>query len=88
MFSSVLEKFLIGGTGSVGIMRGGSSQTGTGVSGGMFLFLVSLSTLLIKALLVMICYNIVVPRILESYSVDLSRYRNLNFGESISVNEI
>ena len=82
MFSAVLEKFLLG-NGSSSIMKGGASQLGGGYGNGFFFFLVSLSVLLIKSLLVMVTYNIVVPRILESYSVDLSRYRNLNFGESV-----
>jgi hypothetical protein len=34
-------------------------------------------------LLVMISYNIVVPRILESYSVDMQRFRTISFLESI-----
>jgi hypothetical protein len=51
--------------------------------GGFMLFLITLCLFLIKVLLVMISYNIVVPRILESYSVDMQRFRTITFLESI-----
>ena len=83
MFSTIIEKFMIGDNGSTTIMKGGS-QIGEGNLGeGFFLFAFSLSFLLIKSLLVWVCYNIVIPRILETYNVDLSRYRNITYGEAI-----
>jgi hypothetical protein len=62
------------------------NQTGGGNSfntNGAFIFLVGLIIFFIKVLLVQISYNIVVPRLLSSYNVNMMRYRPLSFVEAI-----
>jgi hypothetical protein len=85
MFGSLVEHFIFnsknGGT-SMKKMMGGAVDEGSG-GNGIMLFLITLCLFLIKVLLVMISYNIVVPRILESYSVDMQRFRTITFLESI-----
>ncbi len=89
MFGSLVEHFIfnshnsgttmkkmIGGAASVVAPEGSSGN-------GFMLFLITLCLFLIKVLLVMISYNIVVPRILESYSIDMQRFRTITFLESI-----
>ena len=87
MFGSLVEHFIFnsqnGGT-AMKKMMGGAAAAAEGSSGnGFMLFLITLCLFLIKVLLVMISYNIVVPRILESYSVDMQRFRTISFLESI-----
>ena len=87
MFGSLVEHFIFnsqnGGT-AMKKMMGGAAAAAEGSSGnGFMLFLITLCLFLIKVLLVMISYNIVVPRILESYSVDMQRFRTITFLESI-----
>jgi hypothetical protein len=90
MFSSLVEHFIYNsnnshnGCASMKKMIGGAAVAAEGSSGnGFMLFLITLCLFLIKVLLVMISYNIVVPRILESYSVDMNKFRPITFLESI-----
>ncbi len=87
MFGSLVEHFIFNSQ-NVGAamkkMMGGAVAAAERSSGnGFMLFLITLCLFLIKVLLVMISYNIVVPRILESYSVDMQRFRTISFLESI-----
>jgi uncharacterized membrane protein YccC len=90
MFGSLVEHFIFnsqnGGSVMKKIMSGGAAAVAAseGSSGnGFMLFLITLCLFLIKVLLVMISYNIVVPRMLDSYSVDMKRFRTITFLESI-----
>ena len=89
MFGSLVEHFIFNSRNSGTVMKkmmGGAAAAvaAEGSSGnGFMLFLITLCLFLIKVLLVMISYNIVVPRILESYSVDMQRFRTISFLESI-----
>jgi hypothetical protein len=89
MFGSLVEHFIFnsqnGGAAMKKMMGGAAAAVAAeGSSGnGFMLFLITLCLFLIKVLLVMISYNIVVPRILESYSVDMQRFRTISFLESI-----
>jgi hypothetical protein len=86
MFSSLVEHFIYNTQNGSGIMKkmtGGASVMPESRGNGLMLFLITLCLFLIKVLLVMISYNIVVPRILESYSVDMQRFRTITFVESI-----
>ena len=88
MFGSLVEHFIFnsqnGGSTMKKMMGGAAAAASEGSSGnGFMLFIITLCLFLIKVLLVMISYNIVVPRILESYSVDMQRFRTISFLESI-----
>lgn len=87
MFGSLVEHFIFNsqnGGAAMKKMMGGAVAAAEGSGGnGFMLFLITLCLFLIKVLLVMISYNIVVPRILESYSVDMQRFRTISFLESI-----
>jgi hypothetical protein len=87
MFGSLVEHFIFNsqnGGAAMKKMMGGAAAAAEGSSGnGFMLFLITLCLFLIKVLLVMISYNIVVPRILESYSVDMQRFRTISFLETI-----
>ena len=87
MFGSLVEHFIFNsqnGGATMKKMIGGAAAAAEGSGGnGFMLFLITLCLFLIKVLLVMISYNIVVPRILESYSVDMQRFRTISFLESI-----
>ena len=88
MFGSLVEHFIFNnsqnGGGGKKMMSGGAASMMEGSSGnGFMLFLITLCLFLIKVLLVMISYNIVIPRILDSYSVDMKRFRTITFLESI-----
>jgi hypothetical protein len=89
MFGSLVEHFIFnsqnGGAAMKKMMGGAAAAAAAeGSSGnGFMLFLITLCLFLIKVLLVMISYNIVVPRILESYSVDMQRFRTISFLETI-----
>lgn len=88
MFGSLVEHFIFnsqnGGSAMKKMAGGATSLMSDGSSGnGFMLFLITLCLFLIKVLLVMISYNIVVPRILDSYSVDMKRFRTITFLESI-----
>lgn len=87
MFGSLVEHFIYNSQNGGTVMKkmmGGAAASSEGSSGnGFMLFLITLCLFLIKVLLVMISYNIVVPRILESYSVDMQRFRTITFLESI-----
>ena len=87
MFGSLVEHFIFNsqnGGAAMKKMIGGAAAAAEGSGGnGFMLFLITLCLFLIKVLLVMISYNIVVPRILESYSVDMQRFRTITFLESI-----
>jgi hypothetical protein len=66
---------------SAKMMKGGAMDGS--YSNGFLFFIIALSMFLIKVLLVMISYNIVVPRLLESYGNDMTKFRQLNFLEGI-----
>lgn len=87
MFGSLVEHFIYNsqnGSSTMKKMMGGAAAAAEGsTSNGFMLFLITLCLFLIKVLLVMISYNIVVPRILESYSVNMQRFRTITFLESI-----
>jgi len=88
MFGSLVEHFIFnsqnGGAAMKKMMGGAAASAAEGSGGnGFMLFLITLCLFLIKVLLVMISYNIVVPRILESYSVDMQRFRTISFLETI-----
>jgi hypothetical protein len=94
MFGSLVEHFIYnnsqnGGIGFKKLMSGGASaisavgEVSSGSGTGIILFIITLCLFLIKVLLVMISYNIVIPRILDSYSVDMRRWRTITFLESI-----
>ena len=88
MFGSLVEHFIFnsqnGGATMKKMIGGAAAAASEGSSGNVFmLFIITLCLFLIKVLLVMISYNIVVPRILESYSVDMQRFRTISFLESI-----
>ena len=70
-----LARSLSGGARSSSGMMNGVSPFG--------LFVATLVLLLVKVFIVMICYNTLMPRLLMSYSVDMSNYRSLTFTESI-----
>jgi hypothetical protein len=80
MFSSVIENLMFNGNTSK-IMSGGDGVSSFG--NGFMFFIIAVAMLLIKVLLVMISYNIVVPRLLESWGNDLSHFKQLNFLEGI-----
>jgi hypothetical protein len=82
MFSSVIENFLFNG-GSTKMMKGGAGVVDGSYSNGFLFFIIALAMFFIKVLLVMISYNIVVPKLLESYGNDLTKFRQLNFLEGI-----
>ena len=86
MFGSLVEHFIFNTQNGGSVMKkmmGGASVMPESSGNGFILFLITLCLFLIKILLVMISYNIVVPRILESYSVDMRRFRTITFLESI-----
>jgi hypothetical protein len=86
MFGSLVEHFIFNTQNGGSVMKkmmGGASVMPESSGNGFMLFLITLCLFLIKILLVMISYNIVVPRILESYSVDMRRFRTITFLESI-----
>ncbi len=82
MFSSVIENFLFNG-GSTKMMKGGTGSIDGSYSNGFLFFIIALAMFFIKVLFVMISYNIVVPKLLESYGNDMTKYRQLNFLEGI-----
>ena len=82
MFSSVIENFLFNG-GATKMMKGGASGMDGSYSNGFLFFIIAVAMFIIKVLLVMISYNIVVPKLLESYGNDLTKFRQLNFLEGI-----
>jgi hypothetical protein len=84
MFSSVIENFLFNGS-SAKMMKGGAGAGAMDGSynNGFLFFIIALAMFFIKVLLVMISYNIVVPRLLESYGNDMTKFRQLNFLEGI-----
>ena len=86
MFGSLVEHFIYNtqnGGNMMKKMAGGAAAASESSGNGFMLFLITLCLFLIKVLLVMISYNIVVPRVLESYSVDMQRFRTITFVESI-----
>ena len=86
MFGSLVEHFIYNTQNSGNMMKkmaGGAAAASESSGNGFMLFLITLCLFLIKVLLVMISYNIVVPRVLESYSVDMQRFRPITFVESI-----
>jgi len=91
MFTSLVEKFLFNNAQmSLRPLKINSTQAGgtilettSGPLQGLLVFLVVLAAFFIKVLLVMISYNVVVPRILDSWGVNMSRFRNLMFVEAI-----
>jgi len=86
MFGSLVEHFIFNSQNGGGIMKkmsGGVSVMPETSGNGFMLFLITLCLFLIKVLLVMISYNIVIPRILDSYSVDMQRFRTISFVEAI-----
>lgn len=86
MFGSLVEHFIYNtqnGGNMMKKMAGGAAAASESSGNGLMLFLITLCLFLIKVLLVMISYNIVVPRVLESYSVDMQRFRTITFVESI-----
>lgn len=86
MFGSLVEHFIYNSQNGGNMMKkmaGGAAAVSESNGNGFMLFLITLCLFLIKVLLVMISYNIVVPRILESYSVDMQRFRTITFLESI-----
>lgn len=79
MFNSIVENFTLAKSSAKIVQSGGSEKIGNG----FMIFFISLSVFFIKVLLVMISYNIVVPRILENWGNDLRRFRPITFVESI-----
>ena len=82
MFTSVIENFLFNGS-ATKMMKGGAGAMDGSYSNGLLFFLIAVAMFFIKVLLVMISYNIVVPKLLESYGNDLTKFRQLNFLEGI-----
>lgn len=80
MITKVLENFLFNYK-NYNIQKGGSNGLDTGSN--ILIFFISLLLLLIKSLLVMISYNYVIPRILNTYNVNLTKYRPIIFSEAI-----
>jgi len=62
--------------------QGGASTLDAGMSN-MTLFFSMLLIFLIKVLLVMISYNIVVPKLMDKYRQDPAKFRPISFVESI-----
>lgn len=62
--------------------QGGASTLDSGMSN-MTLFFSMLLIFLIKVLLVMISYNIIVPKLMDKYRQDPSLFRPITFVESI-----
>ena len=88
MFSSLVENFLFNSASMARRPKTSQSMLGGAVAGpdagtGFLFFIITLAMFFIKVLLVMISYNIVIPRILDTYSVDMSRWRPLTFLEAI-----
>ena len=87
MFGSLVEHFIFnsqnGGAAMKKMMGGAAAAAESSSGNGFMLFLITLCLFLIKVLLVMISYNIVIPRILDSYSVDMKRFRTITFLETI-----
>lgn len=63
-------------------MSGGGNGEGSGFVG-FYLFFFSLFLLIVKSFLVMLSYNLVIPKILSSYNVNMSKYRPINFIEAV-----
>ena len=82
MFTSVIENFLFNGS-ATKMMKGGAGSMDGSYSNGFLFFIIALAMFFIKVLLVMISYNIVVPKLLESYGNDMTKFRQLNFLEGI-----
>ena len=80
MFNKIAENVLFCNLGPKLAQTGGANSINTNF---LWIFLNALGLLLIKILLVQISYNIVVPRILASYNVNMSKYRPLNFIEAL-----
>ena len=80
MITKVLENFLFNYK-NYHIQKGGNNSLDTGSN--ILIFFISLLLLLIKSLLVMISYNYVIPRILNTYNVNLTKYRPIIFSEAI-----
>ena len=86
MFQSLVEHFVFPSYQNGGfkkLMTGGADVAKNTSGNGLMLFLITLSFFIIKILLVMISYNVVIPRILNTYSVDMRRWRQITFLESI-----
>jgi len=62
------------------------TQLGGGIEkntpNGFIAFIVVLFVIVIKVFIVMISYNIVVPRIMDSWGRDMTRFRPITFAES------
>ena len=82
MFSKISENMLFCWGPTMYNQKGGSMNS-FGYNNGAFIFIVGLILFFIKVLLVQISYNIVMPRILSSYNVNMMRYRPLSFIEAI-----
>ena len=84
MISKFIENLVMNKMG--GTMKGGGSNNsggnGTGFYG-FYVFFFSLFMLIIKSFLVMISYNLVIPRILVSYNVNMTQYRPITFIEGL-----
>ena len=80
MITKVLENFLFNYK-NYKLQKGGNNSLEAGSN--ILIFFISLLLLLIKSLLVMISYNYVVPRILNTYNVNLTKYRPIIFSEAI-----
>ena len=81
MFSKISENMLFCWGPTMYNQKGGSMNSFG--NSGVFLFVVGLILFFIKVLLVQISYNIVVPRLLSSYNINMMRYRPLSFVEAI-----
>ena len=64
-------------------MSGGSANGNSSGFVGFYVFFFSLFMLVVKSFLVMLSYNLVVPRILMSYNVNMSKYRPITFIEGV-----
>jgi len=90
MFTSTIENFLFN-TATMALrpkkhstLEGGANlQIPEGFGSNFILTLIIIAVFFIKVLIVMISYNIIVPRLLDSYGQDMSRFRPINFIESI-----
>lgn len=88
MFNSLVENFLFNSAQmarrpKTHITQIGGEQNFDTFGNNFMFFFISLSVFFIKVLLVMISYNVVVPRILESWSMDMRRFHPITFFESI-----
>jgi len=88
MFSALIENFLFNNASMAlrprkGITMIGGGMTSGGQGGFWEMFIIVLLIFLIKVFIVMISYNIVVPKLMQSWGNDMKYYRPISFMETV-----